>query len=98
MVHVDDLLFSGSSKFWREKFLPGMRDKFSISYNELGNDGSSIAFLKSKIVKVTDGDGLLLVPGTSTEKVVKSFEKLFGAARSQKTPCDSGVQQPDFES
>ena len=93
MVHVDDLLFAGSAKFWREKFLPRMREKFSISCSELGNDGSSIAFLKRKIVKVSDG--LLLVPGTSTFKVVKSFEKLFGAARSQKIPCDSGVQQPD---
>ena len=94
MVHVDDLLFAGSSKFWREKFLPRMREKFSISYNELGSDGSSIAFLKRRIVKVTDD--LLLVPGTSTGKVVKSFEKLFGAARSQKISCDPGIQQPDL--
>ena len=40
-------------------------------------------------------DGLVITPGTSIEKVVKSFEESFGAVRSQKTPCDPSVQLPD---
>ena len=41
-------------------------------------------------------DGIMVVPGTTMEKVLKCFEHFFGAARIQKTPCDSGIQQQDM--
>ena len=47
MLHVDDLLFTGNLVFWRDVFnLPTMQQKFSISFNVLGCEGSEIAFLK----------------------------------------------------
>ena len=33
---------------------------------------------------------------TAVEKVLGCFEKYFGAARIQKTPCDAGIQQEDM--
>eukprot|EP00435_Cladocopium_sp_Y103_P011058 s2028_g2.t2 len=91
MVHVDDLLFAGSQKFWTEKFLPKMQ--FSVSFNELKDVGSTISFLKRRLVRLEDG--LMVVPGTTTDKVVACFEKHFGQAKIQKVPCDSTIQNED---
>ena len=87
MIHVDDLLFTGSSKFWTETFLPTMEVKFNVGHNELKGDGAEISFLKRRLVKLSDG--LLIIPGTTVEKVAAYFERFFGPARSQKIPCDS---------
>ena len=56
-------------------------------------DGAEISFLKRRSVKLSDG--LLIVPGTTVEKVVAYFERFFGPARSQKTPYDSSIQNQD---
>jgi hypothetical protein len=93
MFRVDDLLFAGSHEFWVNKLLPAMTSKFSVSYNELKGVDSSICFLKRKLVKLKDG--LMVVPGTTAEKVVACFEQAFGQARAQKIPCDSSIQNPD---
>ena len=93
-VHVDDLLFTGNAKYWRDVFLPTMQEKFSISHNVLDLEGSEISFLKRRFVRLRDG--LLVIPGTTVEKVLGCFEKYFGAARIQKTPCDAGIQQEDM--
>ena len=90
MVHIDDLLFTGSREFWTQKFLPTMQQKFSVSYKMLGGTGTEINFLKRRLVMLSDG--MMKVPGTSAAKVV---EKHFGHARVQKVPCDSALQQED---
>ena len=51
MIHVEDLLFTGSSKFWVETFLPAMTSKFNVGHHELKNDGTEISFLKRRLVK-----------------------------------------------
>ena len=90
LIHVDDVLNVGKKTFWRDTFLPGMSDKFSISHSELSGIGSSVTFLMRKI---TEMDGwLLLTSGIAVERVVKAFETAFGVARKQKVPCDSIVQ------
>ena len=38
-----------------------------------------------KLIKLSDG--LMVVPGTTTERVVVCFERSFGPARAQKIPC-----------
>ena len=93
MLHVDDLLFTGSRKFWNETFLPLMQQKFSVSYNVLGEVGSTVSFLKRRLVMMDDG--VMLVPGTAASKVVECFEKHFGHARVQKVPTDASLQQED---
>jgi hypothetical protein len=85
MIHLDDLLFAGSYDSWINKFLPAMTLKFSLSCNELKDVGSSRCFLKMKLIKLSDG--LMVVPGTTTERVVVCFERSFGPARAQKIPC-----------
>ena len=71
LIHVDDILFVGLRSFWKDVFLPNMSSKFSVSHDELKGNGTSIKFLRRKITEVPDG--LILTPGTSVEKVVKSF-------------------------
>ena len=84
MIHLDDLLFAGSYDFWINKFLPAMTLKFSLSCNELKDVGSSRCFLKMKLIKLSDG--LMVVPGTTTERVVVCFERSFGPARALSIP------------
>lgn len=93
MIHVDDLLFCGSTKFWKETFLPTMQAKFNVSFNELQGEESSISFLRRKIVQLSDG--LMMIPGTTTDSIVSNFERMFGKTRQQKVPCDNGIQQED---
>ena len=48
MVHVDDVLCTGTRRFWDEQFVPKLREKFTISHSVLGDTGDSISFLKRK--------------------------------------------------
>ena len=93
MIHVDDILFVGLKSFWNNVFLKKMKERFSVSHDELKGPGSSITFLRRKIMEVEDG--LVLAPGTTVDKVVSLFERMFGSARSQKVPCDASIQLPD---
>jgi hypothetical protein len=93
MIHVDDILYVGLKPFWNDVFLKKMKERFSMSHDELTGAGSSISFLRRKIMEVEDG--LILAPGTTVDKVVSSFEKTFGQARQQKVPCDASIQLPD---
>ena len=81
MLHVDDPLFTGNLVFWRDVFLPTMQQKFSISFTVLGCEGSEIAFLTRRLVRLSDG--IRVVPGTTVEKVLTCFEGLFGSVRLQ---------------
>ena len=93
MIHVDDLLFVGDTECWKSHFLPKMQEKFSVSFNEMKGPGSSIMFLKRKMVMLPDG--MMIVPGTSVEKVISCFEGHFGQAKQQQVPCDASIQQED---
>ena len=53
--------------------------KFTVSHDQLKGPGSSIKFLRRSVVETEDG--LVLTPGTTSEKVVSTFETAFGAAR-----------------
>ena len=93
MLRVDDLLFTGRRQYWSQVFLPLMKQKFNVSFSDLGEPGTEISFLKRRLIRVSDG--LVIVPGTTVSKVVESFEQFFGHARLQKIPCDAAVQQND---
>ena len=96
MLHVDDVLFVGKRKFWEEQFLPKLREKFTVSASVLEGEGSSISFLKRKLVKVERG--LALVPGTNIDKLVENFVTHFGQVRIQHVTCDASIQLPDVSS
>ena len=83
MVHVDDVMFTGTRQFWETQFLPKLREKFTVSSAVLGeNEGDSVSFLKRKLTRVKDG--IALVPGTNIAKLVENFEKQFGTLRVQR--------------
>eukprot|EP00435_Cladocopium_sp_Y103_P035975 s2896_g9.t1 len=97
MVHVDDVLFTGTKQFWQTQFLPKLREKFSVSAAVLSpNDGDSIAFLKRKLTRIERG--IALVPGTNISKLVENFEACFGSVPVQRVACDSSIQFPDVSS
>ena len=48
----------------------------------LGGKGTEISFLKNRLVMLLDG--IMVPPGTTVEKVLKSFEQIVGAGRIQK--------------
>jgi len=93
MIHVDDILYVGTKQFWNGSFLKEMKSKFTVSHEQLEGPGSSIKFLRRKMVETTDG--LVLMPGTTVERVVNAFESAFGSAPLQKVPSDSGIQLTD---
>ena len=77
-------------------FFPAVTGKFNVSFSEPKEDGSSIFSLKCQLLKLSDGlPGLLIVPGTTTGRIVAYFEKFFDAARNQKIPCDGSIQNDD---
>ena len=45
----------GKRKFWEEQFLPKLKEQFSVSASVLEGEGSSISFLKRKLVRVDHG-------------------------------------------
>ena len=69
--------------------VPEFQKRFTISCDELGGVGSSISFLKRKILKTEKG--LTLIPGTNAEKVVRTYEEHFGKIRTQMVPSDQHV-------
>ena len=93
LIHVDDILYVGTENFWNKVFLKEMKSKFTVSHDQLKGPGSSIKFLRRSMVETEDG--LVLMPGTTIEKVVNTFETAFGVARMQKVPSDAGIQLPD---
>jgi hypothetical protein len=60
----------------------------------LGDNGTSISFLKRKIKKIDKG--IALISGTHAIKVAKAFEEHFGKARSQLVPCDQSMLAEDL--
>ena len=94
MLHVDDILFCGRTDWWKDGVLPEFQKRFTISFEELGDVGSSISFLKRKILRTHQG--LSLIPGTSCEKIVKAYEEQFGKVRAQVIPCDQAMLSEDL--
>lgn len=76
MIHVDEILFVGLKSFWNDVFVKKMKERFSVSHDELKGVGSSITFLRRKITEVEHG--LVLAPGTTVERVVGTFESACG--------------------
>ena len=93
LIHVDDILYVGSKKFWTETFIPKFKSTFMVSASELNGSGSEVSFLKRKIKQLDNG--LLLVPGSSVEKLVTLFEEKYGHVRCQTIPSDNQLQMED---
>ena len=78
MIHVDDVVLCGSTKYWNEVFLKKLGEKYTFNATALGDVGSSISLLKRKLVRLPHG--LALVPGTDVNKAIQLFEQSFGRA------------------
>ena len=94
MIHVDDVMFAGETRYWKDVVLKKFQERFSISFEGLGDNGTSFSCLKRKIKKIDKG--IALISGTSAMKVVKAFEEHFGKARSQFVPCNQSMLAEDL--
>ena len=56
-----------------------LKERYTVNASQLEGIGSSISFLKRKLVRIPNG--LALVPATSVDKLVHSFEQWFGRVR-----------------
>eukprot|EP00435_Cladocopium_sp_Y103_P024601 s2953_g6.t1 len=93
LIHVDDILYTGSADFFEKELLPVCKERFSVKWKALDEVGSAITFLRRKITMLSEG--LLVVPGTQVTKVVENFESHFGKVRERLIPCDSSIQLED---
>jgi len=94
MIHVDDVMFAGETQYLKDVVLKKFQERFTISFEELGDNGTSISLLKRRIKKIDKG--IALISGTSALKVVKAFEEHFGEARGQFVPCDQSMLAEDI--
>eukprot|EP00435_Cladocopium_sp_Y103_P035447 s2263_g9.t1 len=93
LIHVDDLLFAGNKRYFHEQFLETCKKEFVLNVSELGGPGTSISFLKKRLISLEDG--ILIAPGTPVQKIIDSFEQSFGAVRCQLIPCDNSILLED---
>ena len=68
--------------FWNDVFLKEIKQKFSISHEQLDGVGSSIKFLRRTMTEVNDD--LVITPGTRIEKLVRLFESFWVSTSSEK--------------
>ena len=61
LFHVDDLVFTGDSKYTNEIFLPKLQGKFDASVSKIEMIGDEFSFLRRKYK--LEVDGLWIQPG-----------------------------------
>eukprot|EP00435_Cladocopium_sp_Y103_P064564 s72_g26.t1 len=93
LTHVDDIMYTGSRRFWNETFLPSFPKDFTISYSELGGINSEVVFLKRRIRRIPNG--LALIPCTNIDALVQKVEEKLGHVRMQSVPGDASLQRED---
>ena len=93
LVHVDDVMVKGESKYILQEFVPKVRSKFDASLSTMTKVGEKISFLKRTYQRLEDG--ILITPGHNIENMLEVFEGYYGMVRAQKVPCDGSIQVED---
>ena len=70
---MDDLVFTGSSKYTNEIFLPKIHGKFDTSESKIERIGDEFHFLRRKCK--LEVDGLWIEPGSCTQQMLKAYEE-----------------------
>ena len=93
LIHVDDIMITGSSYYIEKVFVPMIKEKFETSWSLMKGEGDEISFLKRTYKRVTDG--IVIIPGHYIETMVNTFEETYGKVKIQKIPADSLIQTED---
>ena len=72
LIHVDDLILTGRSKYINEIFLPKIQDRFDTSVSKTEKIGDGFNFLRRKCK--LEKDGLWIQPGHYTQQMLKAHE------------------------
>ena len=72
LIHVDDLILTGDSKYINEIFLPKIQGKFDTSVSKIEKIGGEFNFLGRKCK--LEVDGLCIQPGNYIQQTLKAYE------------------------
>lgn len=93
LIHVDDIMITGSSYYIEKVFVPMIKEKFETSLSFMKCEGDEISFLKRTYRRVSDG--IVIIPGHYIETMLKVFEEAYGKVKVQKIPADNLIQIED---
>ena len=93
MIHFDDLIFTGSSKYVNEILLPTVSGRFDTSVNKIEKIGDEMTFLRRSYKLKTEG--LWIQPGNYIHHITKLYEEDIGKVKVQQLPTESSLQTED---
>ena len=73
---MDDLFFTGDSKYINEIFLPKIQGKIDASVSGIERIGDEFNFLRRKCK--LEVDGLWIQPGNYIQQMLKAYEEQIG--------------------
>ena len=86
LIHADDLVFTGCSKYISEIFLPKTQDRLDTSVSKIEKVDDEFNFKLEK-------DGLWIQPGYYIQQMLKAYEEQIGKAKIHyQTPSDNSIQ------
>ena len=90
---MDDLFFTGDSKYINEIFLPKIQGKIDASVSGIERIGDEFNFLRRKCK--LEVDGLWIQPGNYIQQMLKAYEEQIGWVKLQQLPADNSTQMED---
>ena len=87
LTHVDDLIFTGCSKYINEIFLPKIQGWFDTRVGKIEKIGDELNLLRRKYKL-----GLWIRPANYIQQMPKAYEEYVGKIKLQQLPWDSSIQ------
>ena len=87
LIHVDDLILTGDSKYINEIFLPKIQGKFDTSVSKIEKIGDEFNFLSRKCE--LEKEGPWTQAGNYIQQMLKAYEEQIGKIKLQQLPSDN---------
>ena len=91
---MNDLIFTGDSKYINGVFLPKIQGKFDTNVSKVEKIGDEFNFLRSQ-VQTRICIGLWIQPGNYIQQMLKAYEEQVGSIKPQQLPADNSIQMED---
>ena len=90
---MNDLIFTGDSKYINGVFLPKIQGKFDTNVSKVEKIGDEFNFLRSQCK--LEFDRLWIQPGNYIQQMLKAYEEQVGSIKPQQLPADNSIQMED---